>query len=83
MSSHFTSPRQRQVNERSAMLRLQSRSAGRSTPESDIEREQIVQTLRHFSGNRQQTARALGIGVRTLGLKLKKWKEEHLVAQTI
>ena len=52
-------------------------------PLADIEREQIVQTLRHFSGNRQQTARALGIGVRTLGLKLKKWKEEHLVAQTI
>ena len=40
MSSHFTSPRQRQVNERSAMLRLQSRSADRSTPGSDIERKQ-------------------------------------------
>jgi len=40
MSSDFTSPRQRQVNERGAMLRLQSRSAGRSTPESDTERNQ-------------------------------------------
>ena len=34
-----------------------------------------------FSG--QKTARALGIGVRTLGLKIKKWKEEQLVAPTL
>jgi hypothetical protein len=33
--------------------------------------------------NRQRTAESLGIGVRTLGLKLKKWKEMNLVAQTI
>ncbi|QQE11185.1 sigma-54-dependent Fis family transcriptional regulator [Planctomycetota bacterium] len=49
----------------------------------EIEREQIVKALGHFGGNRQQTAEALGIGVRTLGLKLKKWKEQKLVAQTI
>ena len=40
MSSDFTSPRQPQVNERSAMSRLRRSTADRSTPESDIEREQ-------------------------------------------
>jgi DNA-binding NtrC family response regulator len=49
----------------------------------DMEREQIVRTLGRFSGNRKRTAAALGIGVRTLGLKLKKWKEQNLVAQTL
>ena len=49
----------------------------------EIERQEIVRTLAHFGGNRQQTARALGIAVRTLGLKLKKWKELQLVAETI
>lgn len=52
-------------------------------PLSDIERETIVQTLTHFHGHRQKTAKALGIGVRTLGLKLKKWKEEELVPATL
>ena len=52
-------------------------------PLAEIEREVIVHTLEHFKGHRQKTAQALGIGVRTLGLKLKKWKEMHLVAQTL
>ncbi len=45
----------------------------------DIEREAILQTLTRFRGHRAKTAEALGIGVRTLGLKLKKWKELELV----
>jgi len=49
----------------------------------DIERETIVATLEHHSGHRQKSAKALGIGVRTLGLKLKKWKEQRLVAQSL
>ncbi len=49
----------------------------------EIEREAIVETLVRFNGHRQRTASALGIGVRTLGLKLKKWKEEKLVAETL
>ncbi|MEO0586831.1 MAG: helix-turn-helix domain-containing protein, partial [Planctomycetota bacterium] len=48
-----------------------------------VEREQIVRTLNSFGGNRQKSAKALGIGVRTLGLKLKKWKEAELVPQTL
>ena len=50
---------------------------------ADIERETIVATLQRFNGHRQKTAKALGIGVRTLGLKLKKWKEESLVSQSL
>jgi DNA-binding NtrC family response regulator len=49
----------------------------------EIERETIVRTLHRFGGHRQKTAAALGIGVRTLGLKLKKWKQERLVAETL
>ncbi len=49
----------------------------------DIEREAIVRTLQRFEGHRQRTAAALGIGVRTLGLKLKKWKEQALVEQNL
>jgi two-component system, NtrC family, response regulator HydG len=49
----------------------------------DIEREIIVATLGYHHGHRQKSATALGIGVRTLGLKLKKWKEEKLVSETL
>ena len=49
----------------------------------DIERDAIIRTLNKFNGHRQRTAQALGIGVRTLGLKLKKWKQQQLVEQTL
>lgn len=49
----------------------------------DIERDAIVRTLQRFNGHRQRTAQALGIGVRTLGLKLKKWKQLQLVEPTL
>ncbi|MBK8914653.1 MAG: sigma-54-dependent Fis family transcriptional regulator [Phycisphaerales bacterium] len=42
----------------------------------DAERELIVRTLARFNGHRERSARALGIGLRTLGLKLKKWRED-------
>ncbi len=48
-----------------------------------IERETIVATLEHHQGHRQKSAEALGIGVRTLGLKLKKWKEQQLVDERL
>jgi DNA-binding NtrC family response regulator len=50
---------------------------------ADIERQIIVRTLERHDGHRQRTARALGIGVRTLGLKLRKWKDSNLVAQSL
>ncbi|HEX2837201.1 MAG TPA: sigma-54 dependent transcriptional regulator [Phycisphaerales bacterium] len=49
----------------------------------DIEREAIINALVHYKGHRQKTAQALGIGVRTLGLKLKKWKQTGLVAESL
>jgi two-component system, NtrC family, response regulator HydG len=52
-------------------------------PLEELEREAIVFALRRFNGHRQKTAAALGIGVRTLGLKLKKWKQERLVAESL
>jgi len=42
----------------------------------DSEQQLILSTLERFNGHREKTARALGIGLRTLGLKLKKWREE-------
>ncbi|MEM8781679.1 MAG: sigma-54 dependent transcriptional regulator [Planctomycetota bacterium] len=49
-------------------------------PLEAAEREHVLAALEHFDGNRTRTAEALGIGLRTLGLKLKKWKEQNLVA---
>lgn len=49
----------------------------------DIERDAVVLTLHRFNGHRQKTAHALGIGVRTLGLKLKKWKQSQLVERSL
>lgn len=45
-------------------------------PLADIEKKVILSTLEQFRGHRLKTAHALGIGVRTLGMKLKRWREE-------
>src|SRR5687768_9872189 len=51
-------------------------------PLADIEKRVILSTLQQFKGHRIKTAGALGIGVRTLGMKLKRWKEDgELVEQ--
>ncbi|HEX4054045.1 MAG TPA: sigma-54 dependent transcriptional regulator [Tepidisphaeraceae bacterium] len=55
--------------------------AGR--PLADIEKQVILSTLQQFKGHRVRTASALGIGVRTLGMKLKRWREEGELAETI
>jgi DNA-binding NtrC family response regulator len=47
----------------------------------DMERQLITRTLTRFNGHRVKTAKALGMGVRTLGMKLKQWREEsHAMA---
>ena len=46
-------------------------SAGPSLEE--MERRLIESTLEQFNGHREKTARALGIGVRTLSGKLRQW----------
>jgi DNA-binding NtrC family response regulator len=45
-------------------------------PLADIEKQVILSTLDRFKGHRVKTATALGIGVRTLGMKIKRWREE-------
>jgi two-component system response regulator HydG len=45
-------------------------------PLADIEKRVILSTLQQFRGHRIKTAGALGIGVRTLGMKLKRWRDE-------
>jgi len=62
----------------SAMIAL---LPGRSL--EDIERQVIVMTLKRNDGHRQRTAKDLGIAVRTLGLKLRKWKELQLVEEDL
>lgn len=42
----------------------------------DMERQLIEKMLLKHNGHRVKTAKALGMGVRTLGLKLKQWREE-------
>jgi two-component system response regulator HydG len=51
-------------------------------PLADIEKQVILSTLDRFKGHRVKTASALGIGVRTLGMKLKRWKEEGELAES-
>ena len=43
----------------------------------DAERHLVERTLKQFEGHREKTARALGIGLRTLSLKLKRWRQEQ------
>jgi len=52
-------------------------------PLADIERQVILSTLEQFKGHRQKTAGALGIGVRTLGMKLKRWKDEGQLVESV
>jgi DNA-binding NtrC family response regulator len=48
-----------------------------------IERQVVVATLERFAGHRDRTAKALGIGVRTLGMKLRQWKDAGLVPSNL
>ena len=43
---------------------------------ADVERDLILQTLRHCAGNRTQAAEILGISVRTLRNKIRQYNEE-------
>jgi len=50
---------------------------------AQIEKQVILGTLQQFKGHRLRTAAALGIGVRTLGMKLKRWREEEQIPETV
>jgi DNA-binding NtrC family response regulator len=55
--------------------------AGRAL--ADIEKQVILSTLQQFKGHRVRTASALGIGVRTLGMKLKRWRDEGELVENV
>ena len=80
-SAGVVGPRERP--ERAALAQESCDGRGRGPCPEDIERRAIVKTLNKYNGHRQRTAQALGIGVRTLGLKLKKWKELQLVEASL
>ncbi len=61
---------------------VEPKSIGGTRALEEIEREAILAALDRFQGHRQKTARALKIGVRTLGLKLKKWKQDGILPMT-
>ncbi|KPK76465.1 MAG: hypothetical protein AMJ79_06590 [Phycisphaerae bacterium SM23_30] len=48
---------------------------------AEIERQHIEKMLARYDGHRQKTAQSLGIGVRTLGMKIKQWKMEGSFSQ--
>jgi DNA-binding NtrC family response regulator len=47
----------------------------------EMERAMILKVLGKHNGHRLRTARELGIGLRTLGMKLKKFKEEGVLVE--
>jgi len=47
----------------------------------ELERRAIMKTLEKFNGHRLRTAKELGIGLRTLGMKLKKYKDEGVLVE--
>jgi DNA-binding NtrC family response regulator len=81
-ASHFPAPGSMLEHKPDPTI-LNGHSAWVIKPLEEMEREAIVFALKTFNGHRQKTATALGIGVRTLGLKLKKWKQERLVADSL
>ena len=59
------------------------RSAKIRNEAGDDGREAILATLERNRGHRLRSAKDLGIGVRTLGLKLKRWKEEARIPESV
>jgi two-component system, NtrC family, response regulator HydG len=47
----------------------------------EMERRMILKVLNKHNGHRLRTAKELGIGLRTLGMKLKKFKDEGVLVE--
>jgi two-component system, NtrC family, response regulator HydG len=52
-------------------------------PLAEVERYYIEQALQLAGGNREEAARMLGIGERTLYRKIKEWQEEDHLRKTL
>ncbi len=48
----------------------------------ELERRTILQVLEKHNGHRLRTAKELGIGLRTLGMKLKKLKDDGILVES-
>ncbi len=72
-------PEREELDEGAVVIDLSADRRNGCRTLADMEREVIEKTLHRFDGHRIKTAQALGIGVRTLGMKLKRWKEEASV----
>lgn len=75
------------VEEGSPLKRNQPRATGPDNlvgkPLSEIERFYIEKTLEHTEGNREEAARILGIGERTLYRDIQEWKLQDKIKQAI
>ena len=75
------------VEEGSPLKRTQPRAAGPDNlvgkPLNDIERYYIEKTLEHTAGNREEAARILGIGERTLYRVIQDWKLQDKIKQAL
>jgi DNA-binding NtrC family response regulator len=69
----------RQASPEADLLTSEANESGLNTLE-DVERAVTLLRLRFFNGHRVRTAKSLGIGLRTLGAKLKKWKARDACA---
>ncbi|MGB0714382.1 MAG: sigma-54-dependent transcriptional regulator [Phycisphaerae bacterium] len=49
----------------------------------DMERHLIERTLARHNGHRAKSAKALGMGVRTLTMKLKQWREQQAAEERV
>jgi transcriptional regulator with PAS, ATPase and Fis domain len=47
-----------------------------------LERRTILKVLEKHNGHRLRTAKELGIGLRTLGMKLKRLKDEGVLVES-
>lgn len=48
-------------------------------PLAEVKRRYVLVILKKHKGHRANTARALGVGLRTLGLWLQEWKQGGLI----
>ncbi len=53
------------------------------TTMKEIEKFVILETLRHQSFNRTRTAKVLGIGIRTLQRKLKRYQQDDIAGEPL
>ncbi|MCP4633996.1 MAG: sigma-54-dependent Fis family transcriptional regulator [candidate division Zixibacteria bacterium] len=72
-SSDNLTSREREINAEWSNIQVRNGRDGIIKSVSEVERETILSALEKFGGNRRKTAKALGIGERTLYRKIAKY----------